>query len=89
MQNNNNITILKFFGAWCSPCKAISPIVDAVAKELNLNVIPMDVDKEEEITSKYNIRSVPTLVFLKGDKEVNRHVSIITKEKLIELVKSL
>jgi len=62
-----NIEVLKFSANWCSPCKILAnTLKDA------MEVKSIDVEQDQETARKYNIRSVPTLVFLRDGKEVHR-----------------
>ena len=75
------MNILKFFGSWCNPCKALSKSLEDAGIEHQ----SIDVDENEELTEKYNVRSVPTIVVLdKDDNEVGRFVGPRTKEQLLE-----
>ena len=62
--------LVDFYATWCGPCQLISPIIEEVAKEHeNIKVIKIDVDKFPELSRKYGIMSIPTLmVFSRGKK---------------------
>lgn len=78
------MNILKFFGSWCNPCKALSKSLEDAGIEHQ----SIDVDENEELTEKYNVRSVPTIVILdKDDNEIGRFVGSRTKEQLLEELK--
>ncbi len=76
--------IIDFHAIWCNPCKIQSPILKEVADELGdrIRVVKIDVDKNYEIASKYNINSVPTLMIFKNDKLLWRHTGLISKNQL-------
>lgn len=78
------MNILKFFGSWCNPCKALSKSLEDAGIEHQ----SIDVDENEELTEKYNVRSVPTIVILdKDDNEIGRFIGSRTKEQLLEELK--
>ena len=78
------MNILKFFGSWCNPCKALSKSLEDAGIEHQ----SIDVDENEELTEKYNVRSVPTIVVLdKDDNEIGRFIGSRTKEQLLEELK--
>lgn len=62
-----NIEVLKFSASWCGPCKVLAQTLQGVEGIKNI-----DIEKDMETARKYNIRTVPTLVFLKDEKEVHR-----------------
>lgn len=75
------MNILKFFGSWRNPCKALSKNLEDAGIEHK----SIDVDENEELTEKDNVMSVPTIVVLdKDDNEVGRFVGPRTKEQLLE-----
>lgn len=75
------MNILKFFGSWCNPCKALSKNLEDAGIEHK----SIDVDENEELTEKDNVMSVPTIVVLdEDDNEVGRFVGPRTKEQLLE-----
>ena len=80
--------LVDFYADWCGPCKMISPIIDAVAKEIdNTKFVKINVDEAQELAMEYNIMSIPTLLLIKEGKEVNRVVGLVDKSELIEMLK--
>lgn len=74
--NKNEYTVIDFFMPSCIPCKKIAPLLDALSKELApITFFKVDITKDEleSIARKYNVRSVPCLIFLKDGNEVGRH----------------
>lgn len=58
--------IVDFYATWCGPCKVLSPIIEELAKEYDgkLVVYKVDVDKEEDLAAAFNVRSIPTLLWI-------------------------
>jgi thioredoxin 1 len=73
-----------FFAEWCGPCKMLSPVLESLAPEFEgkLEIVKVDIDEAAEIAQKYNVTSVPTIVFIKGGQEVDRMVGFQSKDSL-------
>jgi thioredoxin 1 len=80
--------IVDFHALWCSPCKIQSPILKEIATELvgRIKVIKIDVDKNSEIASRYNIQSVPTLIMFKNGKQIWRQSGVVSKNQLYNVL---
>ena len=82
------ITILKFESDSCSQCKALSATLERISKENKIDIKNIDIeeDNNQDLIRKYNIRSIPTIIFLNEDKEYNRLIgnqSYATINKII------
>ncbi|MEK6875368.1 MAG: thioredoxin family protein [Nanoarchaeota archaeon] len=81
------VKILDFTGKWCSTCIVLDRIMESeiIPKyKKKVEFIKIDIEENEDLTKKYKILSVPTLILLKGDKEIWRKSGSITKEDAIK-----
>lgn len=76
--------LVDFWAEWCGPCRMIGPIVDELAKEYDgkAKFTKVDVDSNPEISMKFNIRSIPTLLIFKGGKVVDQIIGAVPKSHL-------
>ncbi len=83
--------VVDFWAQWCGPCKMVGPIVDELAKEYEGKVVigKCDVDENSDLPGEFGIRSIPTLIFFKDGKQVDKHVGAATKAALEDKIKSL
>ena len=78
--------LIDFWAVWCGPCKMIAPSIDELAKEYEgkAKIGKVDVDNNQQIATKYGIRSIPTLLIFKDGKMVDQIVGALPKPKIAE-----
>jgi thioredoxin 1 len=83
--------VVDFSATWCGPCKKISPIIDELAQEYEgrVNICKCDVDDNDELTSRFGIRTVPSILFFKGGELVDKLVGAAPKQTFAEKIESL
>ena len=80
------LKILDFKAQWCRPCVAMSPILDEVEKETGVEIRRIDVDDNEEVVIAYNIRNIPTLIFIKDNQIIDKISGTVSKDILINKI---
>ena len=77
--------IVDFWAPWCGPCKVIAPNVEEAAEELKGKVKfgKVNVDEETELAQKYEVMSIPALIFFKNKDEVARTAGVMSKEEIV------
>ena len=83
--------IIDFFATWCGPCKALSPILEEVADKYKnqIYVYKVDVDQQEELAALFNIRSVPSLLFIPMEGKPKMGRGVMPKSDLEYAIKSV
>jgi thioredoxin 1 len=76
--------LVDFWAEWCGPCRMVGPVVEELAKEYGGKVkfLKLNVDENQDIASKYEIFSIPTLLVFKGDKVIGQHIGATSKDVL-------
>ena len=83
IRNNPNV-VLDFYAEWCGPCQTLLPTIHKLTDELKEDVIikKVNVDDYQELAAEFSIRNIPTLIFFKEGKPVDRHTGLITERNL-------
>ncbi len=81
--------LLDMWAAWCGPCRMLAAVVDELAGELagRVRVAKLNVDENPQTASRFNVRSIPTLLFIKGGKEIDRIVGVHSKSEIAARVR--
>ena len=85
------VTLVDFYADWCGPCKALTPILEELASELedgDIKICKLDIDKNQNTLSKYQVTSVPTLIIFKDGQEKQKWVGVKDKETIRDYLES-
>lgn len=80
--------LVDFWAEWCQPCKMISPIVEAIAEKYvgRIKVFKLNIDKNAQTPTKYNVRGIPSLVIFRNGEVVDRKVGALNKSQLTDFL---
>ena len=82
------LVLVDFSASWCGPCQTLAPIIDRLAKKVGgkAKIVKIDVDKNQALASKLNVRGVPTLVLYKNGQPVWRQSGVVPEDQLLKLI---
>lgn len=82
--------LVDFYADWCGPCKMLAPILEQVKAELgdDLKIVKIDVDKNQSLAAKYQVRGVPTMILFKQGNQVWRGSGVLQVQDLVTIIKN-
>jgi thioredoxin 1 len=83
--------IVDFWAEWCGPCKMITPLLDEIAREKagSVKVAKVNVDENQSLSLKYNIRAIPALLFFKNGQLRDQVTGVTSKKDLLNRINAL
>lgn len=86
--NSDKPVLVDFFATWCGPCQMLSPILKQIKDNLGerIIIIKVDVDKNKDIASKFQVRGVPTMMLFQNGKQLWRQSGVLTKDEIIKII---
>ncbi|WP_339895474.1 thioredoxin [uncultured Algibacter sp.] len=87
--NSKLPVLVDFYADWCGPCKMLAPILKDVKEALEdgIKIIKIDVDKNQPLAVKYQVRGVPTMILFKNGEQVWRQSGVLQKNDIISIIK--
>lgn len=85
-QIKNGISLVDFWASWCMPCKMMAPVMNEVANEADgkAKICKVDVQQYQDVSAKFLVRNIPTLILFKDGIEINRFVGVKSKDFLLK-----
>lgn len=86
--NSDKSVLVDFFATWCGPCQVLMPVLKELKEELreSITILKIDVDKNQELAARYQVKGVPTLMLFQNGKLLWRQSGVLTKNELLQII---
>lgn len=91
LRDSNVPVLVDFWATWCAPCRMIAPVLEEIAEEQAeaVRIVKVDADNNPELSNRFGIRNIPTLLFFKGGELKDQVVGLTSKADLISRLNAL
>lgn len=90
IKSSDKLVFVDFYADWCGPCRMMAPIVEEISEEVDgVDFYKVNCDDEQELASKYEVMTIPTLLILKKGEQIKEFIGVTDKEEIIEELNSL
>ena len=90
VKSSDKLAFVDFYADWCGPCRMMAPIVEEISEEVDgVDFYKVNCDDEQELASKYEVMTIPTLLILKKGEQIKEFIGVTDKEEIIEELNSL
>ncbi len=90
IEQGEGLAVVDFWAEWCGPCRAVGPVIEAIADDYvgKVKVGKLDVDSNRQTTERFNVRSIPSILYFKDGELVETVVGVRSKTQLEELIQA-
>jgi thioredoxin 1 len=88
---NSGVSLVDFWAPWCGPCRMIAPVIEELANDFDgkANICKINTDEQQELASKFGVRSIPTILFMKDGKVVDTMIGAASKQAFADKLNTL
>ena len=89
IEGSTGLTMVDFWAEWCGPCRMVAPIVEALADDYSGNGVTvgkLDVDQNPDVTVRFAVRSIPSVLFFKDGELVDKVIGLVPRTQLEQLI---
>lgn len=87
--SDNGLTLVDFYATWCGPCKMMHPVLEQLKADMGdqVNIVKIDVDMHEDLSARYSVQSIPTLLLFRAGQVLWRQTGVTTLSALKSVIR--
>ena len=86
VEDAKGVVLVDFYATWCGPCRMLAPILEELSEEVETPIYKVDVDECENLSRRFGILSIPTMIFFKNGEQLDKITGLRTKDEIKNLL---
>ena len=83
----DELTIIDFYADWCGPCQMLGEVLEKLEEETKVKIIKINTDEHEELSRKFGVMSIPTIILYKNKEEIDKHIGFMSLDEIKDWIK--
>ena len=88
VDKSKGLVLVDFYATWCGPCRMLAPVLEDLSQEVDIDIYKVDVDECENLSRRFGILSIPTMIFFKNGEQIEKITGLKTRQEIKQMIEN-